>query len=47
VREEFNANFWRIAFGDLSGKGPTGVNPHKLYEIIEVRLATSRDCRSG
>jgi hypothetical protein len=43
--ERFKANFWRIAFGDLSGKGPNGVDPHDLYEIIEVRLATSRDRR--
>jgi hypothetical protein len=43
--KQFHANFWRIAFGDLSGKGPTGVDPHNLYEIIEVRPATSRDRR--
>jgi len=42
---QFHANFWRIAFGDPSGKGPKGVDPHKLYEIIEVRPATNRDRR--
>jgi hypothetical protein len=42
---QFYANFWRIAFGDLSGKGPIGVDPHNLCEIIEVRPATSRDRR--
>jgi hypothetical protein len=45
--ERFNTNFWRIAFGDLSGKGPNGVDPHQLYEIIEVRPATSRDRRTS
>jgi hypothetical protein len=45
--EQFQGNFWRIAFGDLSGKGPNGVDPHDLYEIIEVRWATSRDRRAG
>ena len=42
---EFHVNFWRIAFGDRSGKGPIGVDPHDLYEIIEIRPATNRDRR--
>ena len=44
---EFHVNFWRIAFGDRSGKVPIGVDPHDLYEIIEVRPATNRDRRSN
>jgi hypothetical protein len=42
---QFQTNFWRIAFGDRSGRGPSGVDPHSFYEIIEVRPATSRDRR--
>jgi hypothetical protein len=42
---QFYRNFWRIAFGDLSGGGPIGVDAHDACEIIEVRPATSRDRR--
>ncbi len=43
--KQFNADFWRIAYGDRSGKGPNGVDPHNLYEIVEIRPATIRDRR--
>jgi hypothetical protein len=43
--KQFYRNFWRIAFGDLSGKGPNGVYALDLYEIIEVRPATREDRR--
>lgn len=41
--EQFNDNFWRIAFGDPTNEGPPGVDARKLYDIIEVRPATERD----
>jgi hypothetical protein len=42
ARKQFNANFWRVAFGALSGRCQIGVDSDNLYEIIEVRPATSR-----
>lgn len=43
--EQFDANYWRIAYGDRSNRGPPGVDAHNRYEIIEVRPATNRDRR--